>query len=236
MTRILSKVGLAAALTAAAALTLAGCAGGSSSGGTLDTAACDALLSSEPAAAPAAAPAESTAPVALADFTAGSATVKPAVAPTVVKAADDDKKNITFVGGAYTSTTEDYWKNLAAKFAEANPGYTVDVQIIDWNNIDQQVATMIQTQQYPDILNQNKYSGWAANGLLQDASAAHLLGGERRLHPRVQGRQHPRRDAVRTPAHHQHPRALLQQGTPSRRRASTHRPPRGGNSSTTPRS
>ena len=51
---------------------------------------------------------------------------------------------ITFVGGAYTATTVTYWKDLAAKFEAANPGYKVNIQIIDWTNIDQQVATMIQ--------------------------------------------------------------------------------------------
>jgi multiple sugar transport system substrate-binding protein len=76
-------------------------------------------------------------------------------------------KTISFVGGAYTGTTEAYWKDLAGKFEAANPGYKVNIRIIDWNNLDQQVSTMIQTKQYPDILNQNKFSGWAANGLLQ---------------------------------------------------------------------
>ena len=61
--------------------------------------------------------------------------------PAAAQAPTDSKKTITFVGGGYTATTEAYWKDLAAKFSAANPGYTVNVRIIDWNNIDQQVAT-----------------------------------------------------------------------------------------------
>ncbi|WP_159500907.1 extracellular solute-binding protein [Microbacterium sp. 18062] len=159
---------MATAFVVVSTLGLAGCSGGSASTTALDEASCDALLSED--AIPAAAAASATGSVAqpAADKTAVSAERASTVSAAAV--ADDEKKSITFVGGAYTSTTEDYWKDLAARFADANPGYTVDVQIIDWNNIDQRVATMIQTQQYPDILNQNKYSGWASNGLLQDAS------------------------------------------------------------------
>ncbi|MFD1714617.1 extracellular solute-binding protein [Amnibacterium flavum] len=151
------RVGVASAFVALASLTLAGCAGGGTSSSALDEAACDALLSSDPA------PSASSvsAPTVTAD-TVSSVTTKPTKP-------DDSKKNITFIGGAYTDTTLDYWQNLAAAFAEENPGYTVDVQVIDWNNFDQQIATMIQTQQYPDVLNQNKYSGWASDGLLLDA-------------------------------------------------------------------
>lgn len=152
------RVGVASAFVALASLTLAGCAGGSSSSG-LDAAACDALLSSDPAPnASGTRPAPTANTVSLATTKAGSV------------ALDDTKKNITFIGGAYTDTTLDYWQSLSASFAEANPGYTVDVQVIDWNNFDQQIATMIQTQQYPDVLNQNKFSGWASDGLLLDAA------------------------------------------------------------------
>ncbi len=162
MTRRIRTASAALAFAAVTALTLAGCAGGGG-GGTLDKAACDALISKDPA--PSAQGAASPAPLAASAATA----VQPAVATGPAKTADE-KKTITFVGGAYTDTTEDYWKDLATKFEAANPGYTVNVQIIDWNNIDQQVATMIQTKQYPDILNENKYSGWASDDLLQDAS------------------------------------------------------------------
>ena len=169
MRTVTRKVGLALALTASASLLLVGCAGNSSSG-TLDKAACDALLSKTPAPAAAAAATPITAKTAAYETSSIAQQAPAASAPSSVKTAAE-KKTITFVGGAYTSTTAAYWKDLASKFEAANPGYKVNVQIIDWNNIDQQVATMIQTKQYPDILNENKFSGWAQDGILQPASS-----------------------------------------------------------------
>jgi multiple sugar transport system substrate-binding protein len=152
------------ALAATVSMTLAACGGGGSNTSGLTEAACDALLSKSPApGAPAASPAGTTA--------SPAAYVQPAAGVTVLAKAAAAAKTITFVGGGYTDTTEAYWKDLASKFEAANPGYKVNIQIIDWNNIDQQVATMIQTKQYPDILNENKFSGWAANGILQPADS-----------------------------------------------------------------
>ncbi|MDX6295114.1 MAG: multiple sugar transport system substrate-binding protein [Kribbellaceae bacterium] len=159
------RLGAAVAAGLAASLLVAGCSGGSSSGSAaLTQATCDTLLKKGSPSSAQTGP--SATPAAAGTSSGQDLTVQPAAA----RAATDDKKTITFVGGGYTATTEAYWKDLAAKFSAANPGYTVNVRIIDWNNIDQQVATMIQTKQYPDILNENKFSGWAANGLLQPAS------------------------------------------------------------------
>jgi multiple sugar transport system substrate-binding protein len=164
------KVGIALALTATASLVLVGCASGSGSSGALDKASCDALLSKTAAPTTAAAATPITTKTASYETSSIVQSAPKASKPTSVKAATA-KKTITFVGGAYTSTTAAYWKDLATKFEAANPGYKVNVNIIDWNNIDQQVATMIQTKQYPDILNENKFSGWAQNGLLQPAGS-----------------------------------------------------------------
>ena len=38
--------------------------------------------------------------------------------------------------------------------------------MIDWNHITQQVNTMVQTRQLPDVLNLNTFAGFAGNGLL----------------------------------------------------------------------
>jgi multiple sugar transport system substrate-binding protein len=45
----------------------------------------------------------------------------------------------------------------------------VDLQVIDWNSIDQQVTTMIQNNQPPDVLNLNSFSSYARDGLLYAA-------------------------------------------------------------------
>jgi multiple sugar transport system substrate-binding protein len=163
------RVGIAFALTATASLLLVGCAG-SSSTGALDKASCDALLSKTPAPASAAAATPITTKTAAYETSSVPQKTTTAAKPASVKSAAD-KKTITFVGGAYTSTTAAYWNDLAKKFEALNPGYKVNVQVIDWNNIDQKVATMIQTKQYPDILNENKFSGWAQDGILQPASS-----------------------------------------------------------------
>jgi len=48
-------------------------------------------------------------------------------------------------------------------------GVKVDLQIVDWNSIDQQVTTMIQNNQPPDVLNLNSFSSYAKDGLLHSA-------------------------------------------------------------------
>jgi ABC-type glycerol-3-phosphate transport system substrate-binding protein len=82
----------------------------------------------------------------------------------------DGDRTITFVAAEYSSGVEPYWQDLIAKFEGANPGYTVDLQVVNWNDIDQQVATLISTGQQPDILNINKFAEYAADGLIYEAS------------------------------------------------------------------
>ncbi len=50
----------------------------------------------------------------------------------------------------------------------------VDLQVIDWNSIDQQVSTMIQNNQPPDILNLNAFASYAKDGLLYTADEVAL--------------------------------------------------------------
>jgi multiple sugar transport system substrate-binding protein len=44
--------------------------------------------------------------------------------------------------------------------------------VIDWNSVDQQVSTMIQNNQPPDVLNLNSFSSYAKDGLLYSADEA----------------------------------------------------------------
>jgi len=166
MFTVRTKAGLVLAMAAAASLGLVACSGGSSASSALTEASCNALLSK---AQPLAAAASASRTGAAASTVAATRPVTSTSSGSVRTVADTEKKTITFVGGAYTSSTKTYWDDLATKFEAANPGYKVNVNIIDWNNIDQQVATMIQTKQYPDILNENKFAGWAGNDLLQPA-------------------------------------------------------------------
>ncbi|MGV9328772.1 extracellular solute-binding protein [Streptosporangium sandarakinum] len=59
-----------------------------------------------------------------------------------------------------------FWKSVVDEFQAANPKIKVDVQVINWNDIDKQVATMVQNGQVPDILQTGDYSGFVKDGLL----------------------------------------------------------------------
>ena len=62
-----------------------------------------------------------------------------------------------------------FWDGLAAKFAAANPGITVKVDVVSWETIDDKVKTLIATGQTPDVVNKGDYSAAAADGLLYRA-------------------------------------------------------------------
>jgi multiple sugar transport system substrate-binding protein len=64
--------------------------------------------------------------------------------------------------------TKPFWQSLAADYTKRT-GVKVDLQVIDWNSIDQQVTTMIQNNQPPDVLNLNSFSSYARDGLLYSA-------------------------------------------------------------------
>ena len=61
--------------------------------------------------------------------------------------------------------TRPFWQGLAEQYAKQS-GVKVDLQVIDWNSIDQQVSTMIQNNQPPDVLNLNAFASYARDGLL----------------------------------------------------------------------
>ncbi|GAA0947810.1 extracellular solute-binding protein [Nonomuraea longicatena] len=61
---------------------------------------------------------------------------------------------------------EGFWKGVVDDFQKANPNIKVEVQVINWNDIDKQVATMVQNGQAPDILQTGDYSGFVKDGLL----------------------------------------------------------------------
>ena len=67
-------------------------------------------------------------------------------------------------------TQQAQWDKLSADFAAANPGITMQVTVVSWDNIDDKVKTLIATGQTPDIVNKGDYSAPAAAGLLYPAS------------------------------------------------------------------
>jgi multiple sugar transport system substrate-binding protein len=64
--------------------------------------------------------------------------------------------------------TRPFWQALGDAYTKQT-GVKIDLQVIDWNSIDQQISTMIQNNQPPDILNLNSFSSYAKDGLLYAA-------------------------------------------------------------------
>lgn len=62
-----------------------------------------------------------------------------------------------------------YWEDLAERFEAANPKIEVDVQVVNWNDIDAQVKTMIQSGNMPDLLQTGGYADKVADDLLYKA-------------------------------------------------------------------
>ncbi|MET7476982.1 extracellular solute-binding protein [Streptomyces sp. NPDC005648] len=78
-------------------------------------------------------------------------------------------RTIRFVAAKYDDDTQAYWTALIKDFEAANPGYRVNLEVVDWEQMDSKVKTYVQTKQEPDILNYNKFSDFARDGLLHKA-------------------------------------------------------------------
>jgi multiple sugar transport system substrate-binding protein len=76
---------------------------------------------------------------------------------------------ISVVMAQYSSHTQPYWTSVVNRFQKQYPKIHVNLRVIDWNTLLQQVPTMIQTHSYPDVLNFNAYSTFASSGLLRPA-------------------------------------------------------------------
>ncbi|MFE0156705.1 extracellular solute-binding protein [Nonomuraea sp. NPDC059007] len=83
--------------------------------------------------------------------------------------AGGEQKSIKLVVAQYTEGTRPYWDELIKSFEAAHPGKNVDLQVIDWGNLQSQVNTMVQTKQFPDVLNINVFADYAEAGLLYRA-------------------------------------------------------------------
>ncbi|MBN9139272.1 MAG: extracellular solute-binding protein [Micrococcales bacterium] len=78
-------------------------------------------------------------------------------------------EEISIVVAQYSTGTEGYWKEIIADFNKQYPDVKVDLQVLDWGNLNPTVNTLIQTKQYPDILNITNYQDYASAGLLYRA-------------------------------------------------------------------
>ncbi len=63
-----------------------------------------------------------------------------------------------------------YWGTIVTAFEKTHPSIKVNVTSIAWTNFDQQVQTLVQNKQYPDITEGDYFSNYAKDGLLYSAS------------------------------------------------------------------
>ncbi|QPK50834.1 extracellular solute-binding protein [Streptomyces gardneri] len=72
-------------------------------------------------------------------------------------------------GDKASNSSTAYWNDVAKRFTAANPKIKVDVQVVNWNDIDAQVKTMIQSGNVPDVLQTGGYADKVADDLLYKA-------------------------------------------------------------------
>lgn len=78
-------------------------------------------------------------------------------------------KEITVVIAEYSKDhTAKFWNAFKTEYEKTTP-YKMNLQIISWDDMDQKSSTMVQTGNLPDILNENAYAQYAAEGLLFSA-------------------------------------------------------------------
>lgn len=83
--------------------------------------------------------------------------------------AGEKPKSIKLVAANYSKdNTAKFWTDFATAY-QAKTGTKLDVQVIEWSDIDQQSSTMIQNGAPPDVLNLNVYASYAKDNLLYSA-------------------------------------------------------------------
>ena len=94
------------------------------------------------------------------------------VATTLVVAAPAQAADVTIkvLTPNYTDNMAAYYKDLETRFMAANPTIKVEHENVSWDDILVKGRTLISTKSYPDILNLNTFSEFAAEGLLYKTS------------------------------------------------------------------
>src|SRR5580692_5834295 len=73
-------------------------------------------------------------------------------------------------GTGASNASAKYWGGIVTAFEKVHPNIKVNVTSIAWTNFDQEVQTMVQNKQYPDITEGDYFSNYAQDGLLYSAS------------------------------------------------------------------
>ena len=119
---------------------------------------------------------------------------------------------IKLVAAEYSKdNTAAFWNKFAAAY-KAKTGIDLDVQVVSWDDIDQQSSTMIQNNDAPDILNLNAYASYAKDGLLYSSDEVLLRLGEERPAAELRPERHLPGQDVRDARPVVGTGAVLQQG------------------------
>ena len=87
-----------------------------------------------------------------------------------LSSAQAEDVTLKLVMASYTDDMLPYYTDLITRFEAANAGIKVDLDVVAWPEIGQKVKTLIASGQSPDIVNNDEFSGEAADGLLYPAS------------------------------------------------------------------
>ncbi|MER5636744.1 extracellular solute-binding protein [Kitasatospora sp. NPDC002227] len=73
-------------------------------------------------------------------------------------------------GDSAANSSTAYWGDVVKGFNATNPDIKIDLQVVNWNDIDKQVKTMIQSGNMPDILQTGGYADKVTDKLLYPAA------------------------------------------------------------------
>lgn len=72
-------------------------------------------------------------------------------------------------GETSKNSSKVYWSRVVEAFQKENPDIEVEVRVVNWDDIDQQVKTMIQNGDVPDLVQTGGYADKVADDLLYKA-------------------------------------------------------------------
>ena len=78
--------------------------------------------------------------------------------------------DLYIVMAQYTDAMQPYFDDLAARFMEQYPQVNATVEVVNWEQLNDKLATLVATGQAPDIANSNVFANFAADGLLYPAA------------------------------------------------------------------
>ena len=80
--------------------------------------------------------------------------------------ASGDVITVNWFAAMYSDGTEAFLRDAFDKFEAENPGIKVNMEIVGWDNIEERAVSLIGSNQAPDVMNGNGYSGYDDDGLL----------------------------------------------------------------------